>query len=171
MNSKANSTFQKAVEEHYADLYRFAYSLCKNEHQASDFTQQTYSIYAKKGQSLRDNSKTKPWLFTTLYREFLRQQRKSQRLEIQDPTLLEEVVPVPTTPSHDQLDHQRIMAALERLELRYREPLSLYYLRNLTYQEIADVLGIPMGTVMSRISRGKCKLKEIFLETKDLPDS
>jgi len=171
MNEEVSSFFRQVVDLYYTDLYRFAYSLSKNEHQACDLTQQTFAIYGDKGDSLRDTSKAKSWLFTTLYREFLRQNRKMRRIDLQDPSLLEQIVQVPATPNQDTLDQTRVMAALQELEERYREPLVLFYLRSFTYQEIAETLEIPMGTIMSRLSRGKCKLKEIFLQSKQLSES
>ena len=71
-----NLTFEDIVSAYYQPLYRFGYSLAKNEHEAGDLVQQTFFIYAEKGDSLRDQSKVKSWLFTTLYREFLRHRRK-----------------------------------------------------------------------------------------------
>ena len=66
--------FPQLVETYYAALYRFALSLAKNSSDAGDLTQQTFFVWATKGGSLRDDSKVKSWLFTTLYREFLRSQ-------------------------------------------------------------------------------------------------
>ena len=64
--------FHDLVSEYYTALYRFAYSLAGNEHDAGDLTQQVFCIWAEKGATLRDSSKVKSWLFTTLYREFIR---------------------------------------------------------------------------------------------------
>src|SRR5262249_20576070 len=66
--------FESLVHLHYAALYRFALSLTCNENDASDLTQQTFYIWATKGHQLRDVSKVKAWLFTTLHREFLQSQ-------------------------------------------------------------------------------------------------
>ena len=75
----AKVNFEQLVDAQYAGLYRFAYSLAKNEMQAADLTQQTFYIWATKGQKLRDTSKAKTWLFTTLYREFLGGRRHETR--------------------------------------------------------------------------------------------
>src|SRR6185436_13012608 len=63
--------FEQIVSEHYEPLYRFAFSLARNEADACDLTQQTFYIWATKGHQLRDRSKVKSWLFTILHREFL----------------------------------------------------------------------------------------------------
>src|SRR3954470_6703622 len=80
--------FSNLVESHYSGLYRFALSLAKNPADASDLTQQTFFVWATKGQTLRDAAKAKTWLFTTLYREFLRVRRRSGRV-----TAIEDLAP------------------------------------------------------------------------------
>ena len=58
--------FEQLVDQQYAPLYRFALSLAKSEADAADLTQQTFFLWASKGDQLRDSSKAKAWLFTTL---------------------------------------------------------------------------------------------------------
>src|SRR6056297_2775545 len=81
--------FEAIVRDYYQPLYRFGYSLAKTEHEAKDLVQQTFCTYAEKGDSLRDPSKIKPWLFTTLYREFISRIRKNKRVDHYEPELLE----------------------------------------------------------------------------------
>src|SRR5258705_2417657 len=71
--------FEAIVTQHYEALYRFALSLTRAEADACDLTQQTFFIWASKGHQLRDKSKVKTWLFTTLHREFLETQRRRIR--------------------------------------------------------------------------------------------
>ena len=70
------------VERFYQSLYHFALSLARSEVVAADLTQETYYLWAAKGHQLRDKTKVKSWLFTTLHREFLRRQRHSTRFQI-----------------------------------------------------------------------------------------
>ena len=72
----STQAFTQLVDAHYTALYRFALSLARNGADAGDLVQQTFFIWATKGESLRDASKAKSWLFTTLYREFLRGRRR-----------------------------------------------------------------------------------------------
>src|SRR6266542_6535317 len=86
--------FPQLVETYYAALYRFALSLAKNSSDAGDLTQQTFFVWATKGHSLRNLSKVKTWLFTTLYREFLRTRRRGIRsVAIEDLPPAEQEVP------------------------------------------------------------------------------
>lgn len=166
MSDHAKLNFSELVEEYYTPLYRFAYSLAKNEHEASDLTQQTFVIYAEKGDSLRDAAKVKSWLFTTLYREFLRLRRRSANVTTQENEILEVEAPAIEPGIARTLDGKSAVDALDQVDEAYRTPLTLFYLKELSYKEIASVLDIPIGTVMSRLSRGKAQLKTILLSNR-----
>ena len=154
--------FNALVTEHYQPLYRFAYSLAKNEHEASDLVQETFLIYARKGENLRDPKKVKSWLFTSLYREFLRVRRRGKNVTAHEPELLEVEAPAVSADAPRALDGETAMAALGEVDEVYRAPLTLFYLKDLSYKEIAEALDVPIGTVMSRLSRGKTQLKRIL---------
>ena len=156
--------FEKLVEDFYMPLYRFALSLSRSESDAADLTQQTFFLWASKGHQLRDASKVKTWLFTSLYREFLGRKRQSDRfVEVQENT---EAISAQAVPASvvEQLDGDIVQRALFNLEEIYRAPLTLFYLQQLSYKEIAETLEIPIGTVMSRISRGKAHLRKALAD-------
>src|ERR1043166_6625006 len=71
--------FESLVSRYYRGLYQFAFSLTRREADACDLTQQTFYVWAKKGHQLRDVTKVKTWLFTTLHREFLKSRRHLNR--------------------------------------------------------------------------------------------
>ena len=157
-----STDFDAIVSAYYQPLYRFGYSLAKNEHEAGDLAQQTFFIYAEKGNSLRDKSKVKSWLFTTLYHEFLRRKRKSGRMDHYEPEMLEVVGGSVEPQVRRSTDANLAVAALEEVDEVYRHPLSLFYMKDLSYKEIAEILDVPIGTIMSRLSRGKAQLREVF---------
>jgi RNA polymerase sigma-70 factor (ECF subfamily) len=155
--------FTQLVDAHYPALYRFALSLAKNPTDASDLTQQTYFLWATKGHTLRDVTKAKTWLFTTLYREFLGARRRDWRQTAWDDLAPSEQDPPELEPETvNRLDSALVMEALQELDPVYRSPLTLFYLRELSCREIAEVLDLPMGTVMSRIWRAKAQLRAIL---------
>jgi RNA polymerase sigma factor (sigma-70 family) len=157
--------FPQLVETYYAALYRFALSLAKNSSDAGDLTQQTFFVWATKGNSLRDSSKVKSWLFTTLYREFLRGRRRGGRMvAIDDLAPAEQEIPDVETDLVSKMDAPLVMDALQEVDEAFREPLTLFYLQDLSYLEIAEILSIPIGTVMSRLSRGKAQLRALLAE-------
>lgn len=146
-------------------LYRFALSLSRKESDAADLTQQTFFLWASKGHQLRDASKVKTWLFTSLYREFLGRKRQQDRFVEADDSV--EVIRAQAVPASvvNQLDGDIVQRALLSLEEIYRAPLTLFYLQQISYKEIAATLEIPIGTVMSRISRGKKQLRNAFADS------
>jgi len=155
-----NEEFQSLVDEHYQALYRFAYSLAKNPDRASDLVQQTFCIWAQKNAQLKDRSKAKTWLFTTLYREQLSYSRRNTKFPEQDIADLDYQLFEDQKDSGRVLDGQRAIALLNALDETYRAPLSLFFMQQHSYKEIAEILDIPMGTVMSRIARGKKQLRD-----------
>ena len=145
-------------------LYRFALSLSRNESDAADLTQQTFFLWATKGHQLRDPSKVKTWLFTSLYREFLGRKREQDRfVESENDAEAIAAQSIPATVVK-QLDGDIVHRALLSLEEIYRAPLALFYLQQHSYKEIAETLALPIGTVMSRISRGKAQLRKILAD-------
>ena len=159
MQEEHDISFEGLVREYYQPLYKFAYSLSKSADNAADLTQQTFLIWAEKGHTLRDPAKAKSWLFTSLYREFLRHNRRSQKVTPIDQEILETRRDTSLVSSVRQMEGNEALEALQDLDPVYREPLTLFYLENLPYKEIAEVLDIPIGTVMSRLARGKAQLK------------
>jgi len=156
-------SFEQIVDAHYQGLYRFAMSMCRREATAKDLVQQTFLQWAKKGHSLRDASKVKTWLFTTIYREWLgiaRREKKYEEVEFEPDQH-------GAAQHHDdgenpRVDSATLQIALEQLEPNYRAPLVLFYLKELSYRDIAETLGVPIGTVMSRLSRAKDSLRTIL---------
>ncbi|HEX2099141.1 MAG TPA: RNA polymerase sigma factor [Candidatus Synoicihabitans sp.] len=152
--------FAQLVEAQYGALYRFALSLARREADACDLVQQTFFIWAKSGHQLREMGKAKTWLFTTLYREFLRGRRRDQRQQsIEELPPREQELPAEAIDHARRLDANQVVAALQEVDEVFRAPLTLFYLEDLSYQEIADALDVPIGTVMSRLSRGKAQLR------------
>jgi RNA polymerase sigma-70 factor (ECF subfamily) len=159
----ARADFEQLVDAHYAALYRFALSLAKNEMDAADLTQQTFYIWAEKGHELRDAAKAKTWLFTTIYREFLGRRRHETRFpKVALDEAPDEAADAPVVA--DKIDAAAALEALGKLEENYRAPVTLFYLKQFSYTEIADVLNVPIGTVMSRLSRGKAQLRQLLSE-------
>jgi RNA polymerase sigma factor (sigma-70 family) len=156
--------FEQLVDAHYTALYRFGLSLTRQESEAADLAQETFLLWAKKGSQLRDPAQAKTWLFTTLYREFLAGRRRDGHFPHADAEeaaaaeLCAEPEPVPS-----RFDSSAVLTALNDLAPAYRAPVTLFYLRNFSYREIAEVLGIPAGTVMSRLARGKAELRRLLL--------
>jgi RNA polymerase sigma-70 factor (ECF subfamily) len=155
--------FDQIVAQHYESLYRFALSLTGTEADACDLTQQTFYIWATKGGQLRERSKVKTWLFTTLHRAFLSIRRRAVRFpQVELNEAHEEFLTV-SVETAGTLDSARLLECLRQVPEPYRAALSLFYLQDRSYKDIAKILEIPLGTVRSRISRGIRWLQESIL--------
>lgn len=153
------SEFEQLVDTHYQGLYRFALSLSQRTSEAEDLTQQTFMRWAEKGHQLRERHKAKTWLYTTLYREFLGGQRRVVRFPHSELEEAAHELPAIEPTAVQSMDGKAVIAALGELEDNYKAPLTLFYLQDHSYLEIADILDVPIGTVMSRLSRGKEQLR------------
>jgi len=156
------SEFEALVDLYYPLLYRFAFSLTNSESDACDLTQETFLIWARKGHQMRDQGKVKSWLFTTLHREFLQKRRRITRFPQIEISEAEPELPeiAPATP--EKLDRQTVHAALAKLDDHFQSAVTLFYLEDYTYPEIAEILEVPLGTVKSRISRGVAQLQQLL---------
>lgn len=164
----ADSEFNDLVGAWYGPLYRFALSLSHNEDDAQDLTQSTFLKWAQKGDTLRQRSKAKTWLFSVLYREFLDQARRSRKFPHTE--LLDDKLPAQNSPSAErQIDAATAVASLAKLDRHFRAPLILFYMESHSYQEIAQILDIPIGTVMSRLRRGKDRLRTMMETAAEQP--
>jgi RNA polymerase sigma-70 factor (ECF subfamily) len=156
--------FEGLVNRYYAALYQFGLGLSHSEAEASDLTQQTFYLWARKGDQLRDPTKVKTWLFTTLYREFLKSRRRQKRFLHHELNEVEHDLPTIPASVAQQVDWRTLVACFQHIEEPYRAPLVLFYLEDHSYAEVAETLDVPIGTVMSRLARGKRKLQELVLK-------
>src|SRR5215471_16821881 len=159
---RAGLDFDSLVEQYYRPLYQFAFSLTQAESDACDLAQQTFYIWATKGHQLKDASKVKSWLFTTLHREFLETRRRQSRFPHYELTQVDAELP-PVSPARiDQLDAAQVVQTLAQVDEIYQAPVALFYLEDCSYKDIAEILDVPMGTVKSRIARGISQLQKLL---------
>ncbi len=163
--------FESIVSEHYESLFRFALSLTRMEFDARDLTQQTFYVWARKGHQLRDLSKVKTWLFTTLHRAFLKARQRQTRFFHHDLEEVAEELPALSTDIAGHVDSSQVASALARVDEIYQAAVVLFYMDDCSYKEIAAILEVPIGTVKSRIARGVAQLRDILDGTKVPPAS
>jgi RNA polymerase sigma-70 factor, ECF subfamily len=145
---------ENVVIAYYQQLYRYALSLTGQEADAADLTQQTAVKFALKWQEIRNDTAIKSWLYTTLYREFLLSRRRQRKTVEFDESLMPQIFEK-SSPQEIKADAKTALELLNRMEEPHRSVLSLFYIEDLSYREIADILEVPSGTVMSRLSRAK----------------
>ncbi|MBM84145.1 MAG: RNA polymerase subunit sigma [Planctomycetaceae bacterium] len=155
----ASSTpeLSKLIGEHYEMLYRFAYRLCGSAEEAEDLTQQTFLVAHQKLQQLREAERAKGWLFSILRNLFLKSVSRPGK---NGSVPLDSVAELEYVWDADAVaDQEALQQAISQLPEEYRVPIALFYLGEFSYKEIAQQLEVPIGTVMSRLSRGKSALR------------
>src|SRR6267378_1091848 len=115
----AGLDFESLVEQYYRSLYQFAFSLSQSESDACDLTQETFYIWATKGNQLRDVTKVKSWLFTTLHREFLESRRRQTRFPHFELGQVDSELPQIAPARVNQLDSARVLQALKQVDQVY----------------------------------------------------
>lgn len=169
--------FRAATLEFLDALYGAALRLTRNADRAQDLVQDTYLKAIRAQRSFAEGSNLKAWLYTILQNTWRNRQRDGARSRVEfDSEAVERSVEAVTaarrpdeTPEslllRDTLNAD-LQAALDGLGEAFREVVWLRDVDELTYQEIADVLDIPIGTVMSRLSRGRKQLYEALTRQK-----
>jgi RNA polymerase sigma-70 factor (ECF subfamily) len=152
--------FDALVRATSADLYRFAYWLCRQEARAEDLVQETYLRAWRSLDELRDVTAAKAWLITILRREHARGfERKTPAQEPLD----ERVADDDATRTPDQASEDALLRqAMLKLEPKYRDPLLLQVLGGFSCEEIARELKLTAAAVMTQLFRARQKLKSVL---------
>jgi len=143
-------------------IFRCACRLTRKAHDAEDLTQETFYYAIKNFSQLRDRDKAKNWLFSILRNLFLKDLEKSKkRIDIEFESVSNTISgKVNIEEEHLKTEVARnLRAALNKLDNRLKAPIEMFYFEKLSYKEIAKSLNLPIGTVMSRIARGKVYMK------------
>jgi RNA polymerase sigma-70 factor (ECF subfamily) len=156
---------------HMDDLYRYALVVSRNTAAAADLVQETYLRAFAARQTLRPDGNAKGWLLTILRNIWLNQVRRTRTApEVIgfEPDDLNSVIEKSLDPHAlcvRNAESERVRRAIERLSQDLREIIVLREYDDLSYQEIADLLGCPKGTVMSRLARARARLRDLLSET------
>jgi RNA polymerase sigma-70 factor (ECF subfamily) len=150
------------VAEHHQAVYRYAYRLTGSVHDAEDLTQQVFLIAQRKMGQLRSMATAKSWLFAVLKNCFLRDRQRRRPMPVADLEL--KIDSVATKPPGEEIDHDQLQAALNRLPDIFRLAVVMFYFEECSYREIAEQLDLPIGTVMSRLARAKDQLRSLLSE-------
>ncbi len=150
------------LERHIPALRRFAWSLTRDHDQADDLVQDALLKAVSRWAQLRQTGSVRPWLFQILFNIFRAGRRKSRPDEIDMPTDTDRDHPIATGHLDDRIALRSALDGLLRLPEDQRVVLELVAIEGLTYDEVSRIVGVPLGTVMSRLSRGRSKLRELL---------
>ena len=179
MSLKGDSAVDVEVAgiEHIDGLYSYAVVLTRNRSEAEDLVQETYVRAIGAMGRLRAGSNVKSWMFTILrniWLNQLRRQRVAQFVEIDGEESTTEIAETGKNPYElyvSRMETEQVREAIRQLPVEFREIILLREFEELSYQEIATILDCPAGTVMSRLSRARAKLRTLLSPTLIASDS
>jgi len=153
--------FDETMMPHRTALYQSARAMLRNATEAEEVVQETYLQAWKSLNRFEPGTNARAWLFAILFNVVRHYRRKwlSRFHFMEDPSTFEKTLVAKETIA-DSLQNKEILAALGEIPQRYSEVVLLSDVQEFTYREIAETLGLPIGTVMSRLSRGRALLRE-----------
>ncbi|NLX55174.1 MAG: sigma-70 family RNA polymerase sigma factor [Planctomycetaceae bacterium] len=154
-------TIDQVIASHHRAVYRYAYRLTGMAADAEDLTQQAFLVAQRKLDQIREPEKADRWLFAVVRNCFLKSRRRRRptvetSLEVRIEDIAVESV------ADDPVDRELLDRALEELPDEHRLVVVMFYFEDLSYKQIAQEMGVPIGTVMSRLARAKQKLRRHF---------
>ena len=158
----SQAEFQRLVDEHGAALYRVAYRLMGDRHEAEDMVQDTYRSAWKSRHLFESGRGERAWLAAILRRRVADHWRRRTPTTLMDGDSAAEIGRPADDPLRNDYTDQ-MQRALDQLPGALRETLLLVVVAELTHQETADLLGIPLGTVLSRVNRARKRLRQFLL--------
>ena len=144
-----------------ADVFRAAKYLTRNQQEAEDLTQETFAEALKSFHRYAPETNCRAWLVTILYHLNSKRRRKLGQLKLVEDTeeqIAETVAFEPSIPQN--ITDEEILLALDKLPENFRNVVVLTDVEDFSYKEVADLLQMPIGTVMSRLHRGRRLLRQ-----------
>ena len=149
--------FERTALQFTDQLYRVALRLTRDTGQAEDLVQETYLQGWRAFDRFTPGTNLRAWLFKIMFNTFYSQLRRKHEITALDDAAADTLVYEAPIPEH--LTDEEVIAALENLETKYRLPIILADVEELSYKEISAALDWPIGTVMSRLHRGRKLLR------------
>ena len=166
--SVSAATFEELAMPLFDQLYNFARWLTHDTAEAEDLVQETYAKALRGFSSFQEGTNFRAWIYRILRNSFLSSRTGLRTMVTIDGEADENLLPAEnTTPERiliEQADRETVQQALVDLPVPFREILLLCEVEEMSYQEIAETLAIPIGTVMSRLFRARKALRDLLRE-------
>ena len=175
MSWAAHRLCERLTRRFHASVYNYLRWLCRDADLAEDLTQETFLKIWRHPPELRGERPLKAWVFKVARNEFLQHQRRSglHTVALEENTETQEAASAGTDPAigleREALCHV-VQSAVERLPAVYREVIVLHNMEGLPLARVAEVLGIPQGTVKSRRAKALSLLRHMLREHEVMPD-
>jgi RNA polymerase sigma factor (sigma-70 family) len=151
--------FDSLISRWHEPVWRYLRRLSGSDDAAGDLTQDTWLRVLRSMASLREPASFRAWLFGIARRVAMDRLRRQYVRAVDEAVELEEL-PAPAEDADFEADLVALEAGMDKLPLRERETLALFYLRELTIEDIATLLAVPAGTVKSRLFRARKLLRQ-----------
>jgi RNA polymerase sigma factor (sigma-70 family) len=171
-DEQTRARFERLLLPLLTDAYNLARWLMKNQEDAEDMVQDSYVKAFRFFGGFHEGGNCRAWFLrivrNTCYTSLEARKLKEKEVPFEDYEydVLEDPAPLPTAILDKSATIQGVRKAVEQLPAEFREALVLREFEGLSYKEIADVSGVPLGTVMSRLARARNQLQVILLEQK-----
>ncbi len=166
LKANARAEFEAEAMPHLDDLFRTALRMTGDRARADDAVQETYLQAWKSFSQFEKGTNCRAWLFRILFYCVHHQRRKLFRFPLAgDAEKVLETTPAAPEPVTEILRDEQILGALDSLPPEYRAAVVVVDVEEFSYKEAAEILGVPIGTVMSRLSRARRRLREQLAET------
>lgn len=154
------AAFEAEALPYLAEMFRVAMWFVRNRTEAEDLVQETFTQALQSFHRFEPGTNCRAWLVTIMYRALRRKRQAETRLRLvgDNERLLAET-PAFELPTPERLTDEVVLSALRRLPLQFQEVVVLADIEEMAYKEIAEALGVPIGTVMSRLYRGRRTLR------------
>jgi RNA polymerase sigma-70 factor (ECF subfamily) len=162
----STARFEELAMPLFDQLYNFARWLTQDTPEAEDLVQETYTKALRGFSSFQLGTNFRAWMYRILRNSFLSSRTGLKTMVTIDEDVNENLLPAETTTPESILigraDRESVQQALEGLPVHFREILLLCEVEEMSYQEIAETLAVPIGTVMSRLSRARKALRGLL---------
>ena len=157
-DSRLESRFQQCVDDHADAAFRVAFRLLGNRDRAEELVQETYVQAWRSLNSLKDPQKIRSWLFAILRNQYAKSLRSNRPVFPLESEPIQQAERSPDVEEAQELVQQ----AIQQLDEEHRLPLLLVAMEGMSAEDAGETLGIPRGTVLSRLHRARQKLKMIL---------
>lgn len=152
--------FERVVAETQSGVYNLAYSVLRNREEAEDVTQEVYLRVWRALPGFRGDARFTTWLYRIAVNSSLNRRRKLARrmADIEDDGVLDRLESPATDPAAVTIEDERNRAlwqAVKRLPAKYQVVITLFYRQQLTYDEMVEVLAMPLGTIKAQLNRAR----------------
>jgi RNA polymerase sigma-70 factor (ECF subfamily) len=154
--------FARQLEEQLPRLRRYALALTRNPDNADDLVQTTLVRAIAKQHLFQPGTNLRAWLFTLLHNQFVNDVRRSanQGISVDISDASKDLIAVANSSAPQQL--KELDEAIGKLPIEQRQVLLMVGLEGMAYEEVAAILMVPIGTVRSRLSRGRAALRQLM---------